>query len=191
MQSHRRPLALPAFAVPGFVVPVLVVAGLSLSGCAAGLLDGGVEAGIEQAIEGQTGGEGQPGEEGQAGGEGQTGGEGQADDQIDADIDGAGGAEIPEGWPAQLPQPPGEAITSATYGPMMSVTYRIPDLAAAEAYVDVIRNAGFAEQSSETYVGNHAWIFVDGDLQVSYHYILSDSGDGSVIGGVDVVHKSE
>ena len=168
MQSRPRPLVVPAF-----VVPVLVVAGLSLSGCAAGLLGGGVEAGIGQAIGGQ------PGDESQA------------DDQVGAGSDGMGGMQLPEGWPARVPLPPGELIGSATLGSVMSVSYRLPDVATAEAHVDVIRNAGFTEESSQNYAGNHVWNFTGGDLRVSYHYSLRDSGDSSIMAGIDVVPEQK
>lgn len=157
MRPHPRTL----------VVSVLVIAGLSLSGCAAGFVDGSVEAGLEEAIEGQS------------------------DGQVDVDISGAGGADIPADWPSRVPLPPGEAITSATLGSMMSVTYRIPDLATAEMHVDTIRNAGFTEESSENYGDNQVWVFTDAGVRVSYHFMPSDSGDGSVIAGIDVIEEQE
>lgn len=149
------------------IVPMLVIAGLSLSGCAAGSVGGGAETGVEEAIEGQS------------------------DGQADVDISGTGGADIPADWPSRVPLPPGEAISSATLGSAMSITYRMSDLATAEAHVDAIRNAGFTEVSSEIHDDGQVWIFTDGSLRVGYNFLVSDAGDGSVVGQIDVIEEAE
>lgn len=157
MRPHPRTL----------VVSVLVIAGLSLSGCAAGFIDGSVEAGVEEAIEGQS------------------------DGQVDVDISGAGGADIPADWPSRVPLPSGEAITSATLGSSMSVTYRMSDLATAEAHVDAIRNAGFTEESSDISEIRQLWKFADGELHVTYQFMVSDESDGSVVAAIAVIEEQK
>jgi hypothetical protein len=149
------------------VVPVLLIAAFSLSGCGGGFIGGGAEALVEDALESQTGG------------------------QVDLDVSGAGGADIPADWPSKVPLPPGEAIASATLGPAMSISYRISDLATAEAHVAAITGAGFSEKATQKFEDIQLWIFTDGELQVTYQFGLSDSDDGSVAAMIAVIEEQE
>ncbi len=149
------------------VVPVLLIATLSFSGCGAGFVGGGVESLVEDALGSQAGG------------------------QIDLDVSGAGGADIPANWPSRVPLPEGEPIASATLGPAMSISYRLPDLATAEAHIAELTSAGFNEKATQKFEDIQLWIFTDGELQVTYQFGLSDSDDGSVAAMIAVIEEQQ
>jgi hypothetical protein len=148
------------------LIPLLIVGAatmsLTLSGCVSGLIDGSIENGLESALEGQTGGE------------------------LKADISGAGGAEVPAGWPAKVPLPPGNAITSAEFGGLFSMTFTLESLDVALAHATSITNAGFTVVSESTYDQGTLWSFTDGDLVVTYAVNDSGEGDGSAIASLSV-----
>lgn len=141
-------------------VPVAAVVGLglalSLSGCFANPLEqiteGIVEGGVEQIIEDQTG--------------------------VDVDIDGAGGASLPDGWPAEVPVPAGTILASAAVDGTFFVTLETPSFADAEAGYQAIVANGFTESSSFD-LGNNSKSYTVDNGSLSIAYLLAENEDGS------------
>lgn len=151
-------------------VPVLLAAAamaIALSGCASGFIDGSIQEGLEDTIEQAT------------------------DGQAEVDISGEGGAEIPADWPAQVPLPPGDPITSTAFGGTYFVTMRVSSLKVGLDHVAAITTAGFTIESEASSGTGGLWIFRGpGDLKVTYQVAEGEEGDGSAMVGIGVQQEA-
>ena len=148
------------------LIPILIVAMTALTGCVAGLANGSVENALESALEKATDGE------------------------LEVDLNGSGGAELPQDWSANVPVPPGDIISAATFGGSFSITVTMRDAATARAHVDTITNAGFTEVSAQTYEGGGLWILTNDRYQVGYNFAVSED-DGSTVSSMSIQKVGE
>jgi hypothetical protein len=148
------------------VIPLIVLsaatASFTLTGCIENFANGTAEKQLEQALESQS------------------------DGALDADLDAGGNAETPKGWPDYIPVPPGDAIQSASFGSMMSITTTARDRQAGVVHVDAIVAAGFEKVEEQVTAEGGLWKFSNGEYNVTYTVLDSGYDDGSVVTAMSV-----
>lgn len=142
------------------IVGAMVALGLvgALSGCfqnpLEAALDRAVEEGVteslEQAVEAETG----------------------------AEVDIGTGASLPSGWPANIPVPDGDIISSLATGGEFYISVTSPNAAAAQAGLEALKGAGFEVTLEQNSDGFAMYVLSDGTHDVSYSWM--DDGAGAI-----------
>ncbi|WP_395640212.1 hypothetical protein [Pseudolysinimonas sp.] len=134
---------------------------LTLAGCFANPLEELTESGIEGIVEEATG--------------------------VDVDVDSDGSASIPDGFPADVPIPPGLPVTSLAVDNIFQLTYAIDDAAVAEAVVAELVAGGYTEIATSDLGELKTWIYEND----RYNVALSLLTDGETIQLVESVTIKE
>lgn len=93
-------------------------------------------------------------------------------------VDVGSNVTVPAGWP-NLPLPQGELVAALAVDKTYSLTYKLPNEAAAEALRAELTAAGFASEGEADYGGLKTYILTDGALSVTLG-VLIDGGDVSL-----------
>lgn len=149
-------------------MPAIAVLGLglsfTLSGCFAnpleGITEGIIEGGVEQIIEDQTG----------------------------VDVN-ANGGSLPDGWPTDVPVPPGDIIFSAATQGTFSATITVASPSLAEdAYQDLLAN-GYTE-TTVLDLGNGSKSLVAENATSTVNVLIAANEDGTATAQVTVTPKA-
>ena len=150
------PRLLPAAAAATLV-------GLLLTGCVnplEQLVQGGAESIVEGAIEGATGG--------------------------DIDVNVGGSASIPDGFPSEVPLPPGSPTASFSIDNVFQLTYEVDDPSIAEGLVAELVSDGYTEIAASDLGELKTWIYESDANTVSLSVLDDGEGNFQIIVSVTV-----
>jgi hypothetical protein len=133
------------------LLPSAVLGLVLLSGCASPLPGGLGPGGLEEAIEQETGG------------------------QVDL-----GGAALPADWPAELPLPAGDLVSSISSDGTQVLTYRIADTSVGERLVADLQALGFTSTATSDMGGLVAHVLDRDGWVVTIGWVSGDE-DGVVL----------
>lgn len=132
---------------------------LTLAGCFANPLEELTESGVEGIVEEATG--------------------------VDVDVDSDGSASIPDGFPADVPLPPGLPVTTLHVDNIFQLTYEVDDAAVADAVVAELVAAGYTELATSDLGELKTWVYENDRYNVTVS-ILTDGETVQLVESVTV-----
>lgn len=132
---------------------------LTLTGCFANPLEELAENGVEDLVEGATG--------------------------VDVDVDGDGTASIPDGFPSDVPLPPGSPVASLQIDNVFQLTYTVDGAAVAENLVAELVADGYTEVAKSDLGELKTWIYENDRYNVTVS-LLTDGETTQLVESVNV-----
>lgn len=132
---------------------------LTLAGCFANPLEQLTENGVEELVEGATG--------------------------VDVDVDGDGSTNIPDGFPSDIPLPPGLPVATLHVDNVFQLTYVIDDAAVADNLVAELVAAGYTELAATDMGELKTWVYENDRYGVSLS-VLTDGETMQLLQSVTV-----
>lgn len=132
---------------------------LTLAGCFGNPLEQLAESGVEELVEGTTG--------------------------VDVDVDGDGTASIPDGFPSDVPLPPGSPVASLAVDNVFQLTYAVDGAAVAENLVAELIADGYTEVAKSDLGELKTWIYENDRYNVTVS-LLTDGETTQLVESVSI-----